>query len=172
MLNNNDLFANEKNEIKLLLDNPNMVNDKPIEVMRLYIKYLCNNYENKEDIEKEELFLGEINGAIACAFVINEEYDEEYNDANWEYKNSKFKVIHRLCVNVGFQNMGIGKRVMKIIEEELRKENVECIRLDTFSKNPFSIKLYENIGFKKVGEANWRKGLFNIYEKNILKVYN
>ena len=126
----------------------------------------------KEDIEKEELFLGEINGAIACAFVINEEYDEEYNDANWEYKNSKFKVIHRLCVNVDFQNMGIGKRVMKIIEEELRKENVECIRLDTFSKNPFSIKLYENIGFKKVGEANWRKGLFNIYEKNILNVYN
>lgn len=83
MLNNNDLFANEKNEIKLLLDNPNMVNDKPIEVMRLYIKYLCNNYENKEDIEKEYFKFLKNN----FIYYVEDDWIDEFNRNFRKFKN-------------------------------------------------------------------------------------
>jgi predicted GNAT family acetyltransferase len=39
--------------------------------------------------------------------------------------------------------------------------------LDAFSLNPFALRLYEKIGYVRVGEANWRKGLFYLYEKKI-----
>lgn len=121
----------------------------------------------KEDILRGEMFLEEIDGKIACVFVLNQECDEEYKNGNWKYRNGYFYVIHRLCVNPYFQNQGVGTKSMILIEEMLRKEHIDSIRLDAFSLNPFALKMYEKIGYKKVGKAHWRKGLFYLYEKKI-----
>lgn len=130
-----------------------------------------NIYPNKEilkeDILKCEMFLGVSNNVIACAFVLNGNYDEEYNNGNWKYRNESFRIVHRLCVNPNFQNQGIGTQSMMLIEKMLRKDGIESIRLDAFSLNPFALRLYEKIGYVRVGEANWRKGLFYLYEKKI-----
>lgn len=53
------------------------------------------------------------------------------------------------------------------IENELRKKNIETIRLDAFSENIYAIKMYEKLGYVNVGEANWRKGKFYLLEKKI-----
>lgn len=121
----------------------------------------------KEDILKGEMFLGVVDNKIACAFVLNSDYDEEYNNGNWKYRNESFNIVHRLCVNPGFQNQGIGTQSMMLIEKILRKDGIESIRLDAFSLNPFALRLYEKIGYVRVGKANWRKGLFYLYEKKI-----
>ena len=120
-----------------------------------------------EDIEKSQMFLGEIDGKIASVFVLNQECDEEYENGNWNYKGCSFAVIHRFCVNVDFQNMGIGPKTMNIIEEMTKNNNIETIRLDTFSLNPYSLKMYQKLGYVKVGEVNWRKGLFYLFEKKL-----
>jgi len=120
-----------------------------------------------EDIQKNQMFLGEIDGKIVSIFTLNQECDEEYKNGNWNYKRSSFAVIHRFCVNTNFQHMGIGTKIMNIIEEMLKEDKIETIRLDAFSLNPYALKLYENLGYIKVGAVNWRKGLFYLYEKKL-----
>jgi len=113
------------------------------------------------------MFLIEIDNKIASIFVLNQKCDKEYNDGDWEYKNASFFVIHRLCVNPDFQGKGVGRMTMELIENYLREKKIESIRLDTFSQNPIALKLYEGLGYKRVGEVNWRKGLFYLLEKKI-----
>ena len=121
----------------------------------------------KNDIINNQLYIGKINGSIAVVFVLNQEFDEEYESGNWKYKDLPFTVIHRLCVNPAYQNQGLGTKTMLLIEDLLKKERIQSIRLDAFSQNPYALKMYEKIGYNRVGEAVWRKGLFYLYEKKI-----
>lgn len=121
----------------------------------------------KDDILKEQMLLGEINNKIASIVVLNKNYDEEYKNGNWNYKDLPFAVVHRLCVNPDFQNKGIGNNTMLSIEKLLKIDGIETIRLDAFSLNPYALSMYEKLGYKKVGEVNWIKGLFYLYEKKI-----
>lgn len=125
-----------------------------------------------EEIIRDDIRIGQMyavlqNGDIVSVFVLNQECDKEYLDAKWRYPNASYQVIHRLCVNPTYQNKGIGRETMLSIEGLLRRDGIDTIRLDAFSKNPFALRMYERLGFKKVGEANWRKGLFYLYEKKI-----
>lgn len=43
----------------------------------------------------------------------------------------------------------------------------QAIRLDAFSQNLFVLKLYNNLGYARVGEVDWRKGRFYLLEKLI-----
>ncbi|MEG2290338.1 MAG: GNAT family N-acetyltransferase [Clostridium sp.] len=121
----------------------------------------------KDDILRGEMTLGEIDNSIASIFVINKECDEEYQKGDWSCKTESYRVVHRLCVNPRFHNIGIGTNTMILIEEILKNSGVEAIRLDAFSLNPYALKIYENLGYVKVGVVKWRKGLFYLYEKNI-----
>lgn len=121
----------------------------------------------KEDISKRELYIGLLDKKVACAYVINKECDEQYENGKWNYPNAKFIVIHRLCVNPEFQNKGIGTATMIHIENELKKNNIETIRLDAFTLNPYALNMYNKLGYQKVGIANWRKGQFYLMEKKI-----
>ena len=166
------------NELKLRKANIKDLSNV-IEVVKAAIEEMNKNdilqwddlYPNKDilmqDILKNQMFLGEIDSKIASIFVLNQEYDEEYNNMNWQYKDMSFFIIHRLCVNPKFQNQRIGTKTMLIIEKLLRSEGIETIRLDAFSLNPFALKMYEKLGYTKVGEVSWRKGLFYLYEKKI-----
>ncbi len=121
----------------------------------------------KNDILKNQMYIAEIENQIASVFVLNQENDTEYDNGNWKYKDSAFMVVHRLCVNPRFQNQRVGTKTMQTLEKMLKREGAESIRLDTFSQNPFALRMYEKLGYRRVGEANWRKGLFYLYEKKI-----
>lgn len=120
-----------------------------------------------EDIAKRQLSIGESDGAIVCAYVLNTESDEQYKNGAWHYRDSKYIVIHRLCVNPAYQNQGIAGLVMKHIETAAKACGIESIRLDAFTKNPFALRLYDRLGYRKVGTADWRKGRFYLMEKGL-----
>lgn len=120
-----------------------------------------------EDISKGEMVVGSIDDDIACAYVVNSECDEQYLNGSWEYPQATFRVIHRLCVNPKFQKKGVGTSAILHMEEELRADGVEAIRLDVFTLNPYALKMYEKLGFSKVGNAEWRKGSFYLMEKKL-----
>lgn len=128
-------------------------------------------YPNEEilqqDILENQMYVGIKDNIIVSAAVVNDEFDEEYKDGNWQYDNSKFAIVHRLCVNPIYQNQRIGKDTMIMIESLLLKKGVQSIRLDAFSQNPNALSMYETLGYKKVGEAKWRKGLFYLLEKKL-----
>lgn len=125
-------------------------------------KYIIEN-----DIKKKQLYIGKLDGEIACVYVLNIDCDEQYINGNWEYPNAIYSVIHRMCVNPKFQNQGIGALTLNHIEGKLKSEGVETIRLDAFSLNPFALKMYYKQGYIKVGQANWRKGKFYLMEKKL-----
>jgi len=126
-------------------------------------------YPAKEDFERDiindQLYVGTADGHIAVVFVINREYDPEYDDADWGSTDENFRVIHRLCVNPDYQRSGIARSTMLYIEALLKSQGVTSIRLDTFTENPRALGLYESLGFKKTGYADWRKGRFVLLEK-------
>lgn len=76
-------------------------------------------------------------------------------------------MIHRLCVNPKFQKRGIGTRTLQYIENQVKDQGIETIRLDVFTLNPYALRLYEKLGYNKVGYANWRKGRFQLMEKRL-----
>lgn len=120
-----------------------------------------------DDIENEEMYIGLLDGIIAITFTLNRQHNEEYENGRWVYKGQRFLVVHRVCVNPELQNTGIATQTMRYIEEKLKKEGYESIRLDAFSKNPPALRLYENSGYSKVGEIHLRKGLFYLFEKQL-----
>lgn len=150
-----------------------------INIFEIGIKSMCDsgiyqwddvyptNAVIKEDILKKEMYVGIKDNIIVSAFTVNNECDEQYKNGMWKYSSESYLVIHRLCVNPGYQNQKIARNTMIEIEEVLKKRGVESIRLDAFSLNPYALKLYEKLGYERVGEANWRKGLFYLFEKKL-----
>lgn len=119
-----------------------------------------------KDIEKNQLYVGLVNNHIVVVYALNQECEKEYENGNWKYKEELFYVVHRLCVNPNFQNKGIAKLTLLHIETQLKSKGVYVIRLDVFQNNPFAIRLYESLGYSKVGYADWRKGRFFLLEKH------
>ncbi|SFI40579.1 Acetyltransferase (GNAT) family protein [Treponema bryantii] len=121
----------------------------------------------KEDITKNKMYIGKTDNKIAVCFVLSEECDEEYKNGCWKYPDSRFNVIHRLCVNPLFQNQGIAAKTLEYIENLSKSEGYDSIRLDCFTQNPYSIKLYDKAGYSITGYADWRKGRFELREKKL-----
>lgn len=119
----------------------------------------------RNDISHNHLYVGLADGQIAVVYALNQECDKEYENGCWKYPNEPFYIVHRLCVNPDFQNRGIAKQTLLHIEAELLKKNIHAIRLDAFSENPFSLKLYDSLHYSRVGYADWRKGRFYLMEK-------
>lgn len=121
----------------------------------------------EEDIQKSQLYVGSIADEIVVIYVLNQECDEDYQKADWKYCTEPFYVIHRLCIDPKWQKQGIGKYTMQCIEEEVKKRGVFLIHMDTFTENPFALRLYENAGYQKTGFVEWRKGRFVFLEKHL-----
>lgn len=119
------------------------------------------------DIRKGNLYVAEENEEIIALYVISGESDEAYNNAEWKYPRETSLVLHRFCVSPGFQNKGIGKKVLMKIESQIKNMGYGSIRLDVFTKNPYAQKLYRNNGYKVRGFAEWRKGRFDLMEKKL-----
>lgn len=119
----------------------------------------------REDILNRHMYAGEMQNQMVCVFSINQQCDEQYRVGDWQYRESSFMVIHRLCVNPQFQRQGIGTKAMQFIEDMMKNNGIIAIRLDAFSQNPSALRMYEKLGYLKTGEVNWRTGLFYLYEK-------
>lgn len=119
------------------------------------------------DLGRGELYVGAIEGTIASAFALSPEHDPEYEAGRWECPDLRYCVIHRLCVHPDFQNRGVATQTMRYIEETLRAQGYEAVRLDAFSQNPAALRLYEGFNYQRVGEVTFRKGLFFLFEKRL-----
>jgi len=120
-----------------------------------------------EDISKAELSIGLLGADIASVFVLNAVCDPEYENGAWQYPDATYRIIHRLCVNPKFQNQGIGSRTMRHIEAQLKADGIDCVRLDAFTRNPYALRMYDKLGYLRVGTADWRKGRFWLMEKKL-----
>ena len=155
--------AEDLNEIEILIQNA--VQKMEAENIHQWDEIYPTVEDFASDINEGNLYAGTIDGKIAVVFALNQESDEQYANGKWQFPEKEYFVIHRLCVNPEFQNRGVAKNTMTEIENILLKKNVHAIRLDVFSENPYSLKLYAKCGYTKTGETEWRKGKFYLMEK-------
>ena len=120
----------------------------------------------KNDIERGEMYIMPLNGHIAACGVINKENDGYDEGGKWKF-GENYRVIHRLCVNVDFQSMGIGKKMLQCLEDEIKKMKFDSVRIDVLPSNKRAIEMYKNYGYIDVGQVEYRKGIFRLYEKNL-----
>ncbi len=135
------------------------------------INQWSDEYPNKvvlsADIEAGELIVGVNNGEILTAYVMNCDADPDYYNADWQYPDAKWCVVHRLCVSPAYHRQGLATKVMEYVEQTAKEEGFDSIHLDTFSGNPKALSLYHKLGFVDVGEAFWARGRFVIMEKKL-----
>ena len=128
-------------------------------------------YQTREDfvndINNGILYTVTERGQLIAIYVISTEYDSAYLNGEWEYNGETACIIHRLCVAPEVQNRGIGKMLLNHIENQLRNNSFESVRLDVFSENPHAVSLYEKSGYVRRGHADWRKGRFWLMEKKL-----
>ena len=119
------------------------------------------------DINNGTLYTVTERGQLIAIYVLSTEYDSAYLNGEWEYNGETACIIHRLCVEPEVQNRGIGKMLLNHIENQLRNNSFESVRLDVFSENPHAVSLYEKSGYVRRGHADWRKGRFWLMEKKL-----
>lgn len=138
---------------------------------RFQIRQWDEQYPRREDFARDILngqcHVGLLKNAVVVVYTINSECDEQYQNGDWKYRDCKYRILHRLCVHPDHQNQGIAGNTLQRIEKDLKEEGIGAIRLDAYSKNPFSLALYQKSGYQRVGTADWRKGTFYLMEKRL-----
>ena len=119
-----------------------------------------------DDLAQGQLFVGETDNGVVAAVVLNEVCDPQYRNGQWQ-GNGPYVIVHRLCVSPAAQGGGVGRGLMTAVEAWAKENGYREIRLDAFSINPQALRMYDRLGYAKRGEANWRKGLFYLMEKDI-----
>lgn len=120
-------------------------------------EYYPNNHAFKIDVERNELYVIEINKSIVGCIVISTLIDKEYLPVKWLTKNKNNIYIHRLAIHPEFQGKGLAQKLMNFAEKYAKKNNFSSIRLDTFSKNKKNQLFYELRGYKKLEEIYFPK---------------
>ncbi|WP_060874473.1 GNAT family N-acetyltransferase [Myroides odoratus] len=120
----------------------------------------------QEDLDKKQAYIYSENGEVLAYMVINQEYDIEYNDLNWS-TSTPFIVIHRLFVKPTAQGKGISSQMIQYVEQYAIENNYASIRFDAYALNNTANAVYLKKGYTLVGTVQFRKGVFNCYEKGL-----
>lgn len=111
----------------------------------------------EKDIEREELYVLELEEKVAGTVVISKLIDEEYVPVKWLNSKSKSVYIHRLSVDPKLQGKGYAQQLMNFAENHARKNGFDSVRLDTFSQNKRNQKFYEQRGYQRLEDIFYPK---------------
>lgn len=118
-------------------------------------------YPNKQafinDVERDELYVFEVNNTLIGCVTVSTFMDEEYIPIRWLTPNTNNIYIHRLAVHPKHQGKGFAKQLMNFAEKLAIKNHFVSVRLDTFSQNPKNLKFYELRNYKRLGEIYFPK---------------
>lgn len=99
------------------------------------------------------LFVGEEDGEIIAAYIMNNECDEAYDAAPWQIDADKksVSVLHALRVSPRYGGRGYAGRLVEHAAETARARGQKALRLDCIEGNVIPQKMYLSHGFKNAG---------------------
>ena len=113
-------------------------------------------------------------GQIVAAFVLNDDPQGAYHKAEWsrQLSEGEYLVCHALAVAPHMQGRGVGKRIVRFCVDFAREQGYKAIRLDVVPTNYPAKKLYEQCGFRYLGDVDLERGYkeipqFSMYELNL-----
>ena len=131
------------------------------------------DYPNAEvftnDIARQQLWVAELDGAVAGVAALTQDQDAEYAQADWDMTEPAL-VTHRLAVNPAAQGQGVARALMEQAEKQAVAQGLHALRVDTNSENTATQRLFPKLGYRFAGEITlgFRPGLrFFCYEKRL-----
>lgn len=115
-----------------------------------------DNYPDMEFIEKsigkEELHICTKDDEIIACVVLNNRFDPEYININWnvDASSDEIIIIHTFAVSSNLTGKGIGKEIFSQIKNEAMKNNKKTIRIDIINGNVGAEKVFRKLGFEYV----------------------
>ena len=94
--------------------------------------------------------------------------DNEYNRLGhiWEY-GDRYGVIHRLALDAEYRGHGYSTEMLQLIEKELKKSDINAIRIDTGIENIVMQHLLSKSDFECRGQQSFIWGERLAYEKRL-----
>jgi len=123
----------------------------------------------ERDIELGQLWVAQIDGAIAGVAAITTDQEPEYAQVGWDITELAV-VVHRLAVDPEFRGAGVAGALMRQAEEVARERGIAVLRVDTNTQNEATQRLFPKLGYVLAGEIGleFRPGLrFFCYEKRL-----
>lgn len=125
-----------------------------------------------KDIENQNCHVLILEDQVAGTITVDTQQDEQYQNVHWKFPVDKCVVIHRLGVHPSYQGRGISKTLCLYAEHIALQKNIHHIRLDAYSLNPISNKLYASLGYHLadgVCHFHGNEAPFFCYEKSLIK---
>lgn len=106
----------------------------------------------QESLAKQELFVGEQDGEILGAMIINHSCNESYAKVAFEntFAPDKIMVVHALGVLPSCGGQGYGKKLVEKAISYAKEQDQRAIRLDVLGGNVPAEKLYTGMGFQYI----------------------
>jgi putative acetyltransferase len=84
-------------------------------------------------------------------------------------KPEGYAEIKRMFVREAARGHGVGRQILGFLEEQVRRRGVACTRLETGVYSHDAIRLYERMGYVKIGPFAdyWDDPLSVFYEKQL-----
>lgn len=149
--------------------------DNSIDILREVVQWCADNKMNMwniNDLTKERL----LNGVSEENFCVGKIGDDNassmilqwYDPLFWpEAEENEAGYIHKLCVRRKYSGMGLSAKMIEFAVTECKKRRIKYLRLDTgWSRVPLC-KLYESLGFKRIGKRILGENEFALYEMEI-----
>ena len=124
-------------------------------------------FEN--DINLNQLWLAEVDGAIAGIIAITTDQAPEYAQVGWDITHTAI-VTHRLAVSANYRGLGVAAALLQQAEQVAIDKGINILRIDTNTANQATQKLFPKMGYNFAGEIglDFRPNLrFYCYEKII-----
>jgi GNAT superfamily N-acetyltransferase len=123
----------------------------------------------EKDIALNQLWVADIDGAIAGVAAITTDQEPEYADVGWDINETAI-VTHRLAVSENYRGRGIAAALLMQAEQEAIRRGIHFLRIDTNTTNQATQKLFPKLGYQFAGEIGlgFRPNLrFYCYEKTL-----
>ena len=123
------------------------------------------------DAQAAQLWVAEVDGAIAGVAAITTDQEPEYAEVGWDTAEPAV-VVHRLAVDPACRGQGIGVALMLQAEAVARARGIAVLRVDTNTENQATQRLFPKLGYALAGEIGlgFRPGLrFCCYEKRLVE---
>jgi len=103
-------------------------------------------------LKRDDLFVGEENGQVIGAAVINQLQVDVYEGAPWQYPadDREVMVLHTLVISPALARSGYGRQFVAFYEEYARTHGCPFLRMDTNARNTRARALYRKLGYDEI----------------------
>lgn len=110
--------------------------------------------ELEKALEDSELYIGLEDGKIISAMRVNHAATEGYEKISWgtDAAEDEVTLIHMLGVAVSVQGKGIAKEMVQYVLDTAKEAGQKAVRLDVLFGNLPAYRLYDSMGFKRMGD--------------------